>query len=165
MFLNALETLYVIDRVKAWPNTDYEGVRKKDKLLMSDTGLMASILRWRFDQVQFDGDRNGKLLEGFVYQQIITVIDAQEDQHSIYHYRDAAKREIDFLIENMNGDILAIEVKAGSAVKKTHFKHLEWFKNNLAKGRKFKGVILYSGEHVLSFGEGMWAAPISTLWS
>ena len=164
-YINALETLYLIDRVKAWPNTDYEGVRKKDKLLMSDTGLMASILRWTFDQIQFDGDRNGKLIESFVYHQLVTIMDAQEEEYSIYHYRDAAKREIDFLIENGNGDVLGIEVKAGSNVNKKHFRHLEWFKNNLIKGRKFKGIVLYSGEHVLSFGTGLLAVPIRALWS
>ena len=164
-YINALEALFLIDRVKAWPSTDYEGIRKKDKLLMSDTGLMASILKWTFDQIQFDGDRNGKLIESYVYHQLITIMDAQEDEYSIYHYRDAAKREIDFLIEKINGDVLGIEVKAGSVVKKSHFKHLQWFKNNLAKSREFKGIVLYSGGHVLPFGEGMWAVPISALWS
>ena len=62
-YIDALESLYLIERVKAWPDTDYQGVRKKDKLIMSDTGLMSSILRWKFEQIQLDGDRNGKLIE------------------------------------------------------------------------------------------------------
>lgn len=164
-YINALEVLYLIDRVKAWANTDYEGIRKKDKLLMGDTGLMASTLRWTFDQVQLDGDRNGKLVETFVYQQLISIIEAQEREYDIYHYRDAAKHEIDFLIENDEGNILGIEVKAGSAVKKSYFKHLEWFKKNLAKGHDFKGIVFYTGDEVLSFGENMWAVPINSLWS
>jgi hypothetical protein len=60
--------------------------------------------------------------------------------------------------------LLGIEVKAGSAVTKDSFKHLLWFRDNMAKGRLFVGVVLYTGEHVLPFGEGMWAVPISVLW-
>lgn len=164
-YINALESLYLVDRVRAWANTDYEGVRKKDKLLMTDTGLMSSILRWTFDQVQFDGDRNGKLIETFVYHQLASIIDAQDVDYDIYHYRDSAKHEIDFLVENQNGELLGVEVKAGSAVKKSYFKHLEWFKKNLAKDRDFKGIVFYSGKEVLSFGENMWAVPINSLWA
>ncbi len=164
-YINALETLYLLDRVKAWANTDYNRIKKKDKLLLSDTGLMASILGWKFEQVQLDGERNGKLIETFVYHQLISILDTQEDEYSIYYYRDEAKREIDFLIENVNGAILGIEIKAGTAIKKAHFKHLEWFKNNLVKQKNFKAIVFYTGNEVLSFGDNMWAIPIRALWS
>ena len=164
-YINALETLYLIDRVKSWVNTDYEGVRKKDKLLMTDTGSMTSILRWRHDQVRLDGERNGKLIETFVYNQLISVIEAQSEQYEIYHYRDAYDREVDFLVENEQGDLLGIEVKAGTAVTRDSFKHLKWFNDNLAKQRKFKGIVFYTGEEVLSFGKSLWAIPINSLWA
>ncbi|MBX3487055.1 MAG: ATP-binding protein [Candidatus Paracaedibacteraceae bacterium] len=164
-YVNALETLYLIDRVKAWASTDYEGTRRKDKLLFSDTGLMTSILRWTLDQVQLDGERNGKLIETFVYQQLISIIEAHDNKYTLYHYRDAAKHEIDFLIENADGDLLGIEIKAGSSVQRSHFKNLEWFKTTVAKNKRFQGIVLYTGQDVLSFGDRMWAVPISSLWA
>jgi hypothetical protein len=91
-------------------------------------------------------------------------LDAQEEDYQLYHYRDREKREVDFIVENEDFDLLGIEVKAGSAVTKDSFKHLLWFRDNMAKGRLFVGVVLYTGEHVLPFGEGMWAVPISVLW-
>ena len=42
------------------------------------------------------------------------------------------------------------------------FKHLKWFAKNLAKG-EFTGVVLYSGEHTLRFGEGFYAVPLAVL--
>ena len=163
-YINALETLYLIDRVPAWRKTDYAIARKKDKLFVSDTGLLSAILHWTFDKVQFDSDCNGKLIENFVYQQLVSVINASIDTYYIYHYRDGAKREIDFLVKNMNGDILGIEVKAGSVVKKEHFRHLVWFRDNLVKHTNFKGIVLYTGEHIIPFGKDLWAVPISALW-
>ena len=37
---------------------------------MTDTGLMSAILRWRFEKVQLDGERNGKLIETLVFTQL-----------------------------------------------------------------------------------------------
>ncbi len=164
-YLNALETLYLIERVRPWHKTDYDRVSKQDKLFMTDSGLMASILRWRFEKVRLNGDMNGKLIETFVFGQLTAILDAQDEHYDLYHYRDREKREIDFLIENEEGELLGIEVKAGSAVNHSAFKHLQWFKNNLAKERSFKGIVFYTGEHIVPFGEDMWAVPINSLWA
>ncbi len=45
-YINALEALYLIERVRPWIRTDYERVGKQDKLFMTDSGLMASLLDW-----------------------------------------------------------------------------------------------------------------------
>jgi hypothetical protein len=163
-YINALEAMYLVERVRPWSKTDYDRVSKQDKIFMTDTGLMISILRWQFDKVRLNGDMSGKLLETFVFTQLAALIEAQEDSSQLYHYRDREQREIDFLIENENGDILGIEVKAGSAVSKDHFKHLKWFRENMAKGRQFVGIVLYTGENIVPFGEGFWAVPINLMW-
>ena len=63
-----------------------------------------------------------------------------------------------------DGDLAGVEVKAGAGVCKDDFKHIKWFRDNLAKGRKFTGIILYAGNQTLSFGEGLNAVPIAALW-
>ncbi len=79
---------------------------------MTDTGLVASLLRWQFDKVRLDADQSGKLVEGFVFAQLAAQIDAQEDTYSLSHYRDREQREIDFVIETPDGMSIGIEVKA-----------------------------------------------------
>ena len=164
-YINALETLYLVERVRPWHSTDYDRIKKQDKLFMTDSGFMASILNWTSEAVQFDGDLNGKLIETFVFNQLSALLDAQENEFSLYHYRDREKREIDFLVQNAKGDLLGIEVKAGSSVNKDSFKHLNWFKENISLNHKFKGIVLYSGEHVVPFGKDMWAVPLCALWA
>lgn len=167
-YISALETLYLIEKLPAWSKTDYDRVGKQDKIFMTDTGLMSSILNWQFEKVRLDSDKNGKLIETFVFTQLVAHIEAlafQNEIYNIYHYRDREKREIDFLIENSDGILLGVEVKAGSAVSKESFKHLRWFKDNLVKDKGFIGVILYTGDQLASFGESMWAVPISVLWA
>ena len=60
-----------------------------------------------------------------------------------------------------NGTVIGIEVKAGQASLED-FKHLKWFAANLVK-MPFTGIVLYSGEHTLRFGEGFYAVPLAAL--
>jgi len=127
--------------------------------------LMASLLKWKMDQVRLDSDRSGKLMETFAYNEIVAQVDAGDGRYELFHYRDREKREIDFLIEREDNALLGIEIKAGSAVDKNDFNHMKWFKNNLANGRPFIGVILYTGEFSASFGDNFWAVPFGLMWS
>ncbi len=165
-YINALESLYLVERVRPWTKTDYERVGKHSKLFMTDSGLMASALGWKNEQVVLDPDRSGKLIETFVFNELAAQIDSSDTEYSLYHYRDREQREIDFLIERDDGALLGIEVKSGSSIKGEHFRHLQWFKQNLAsKKRAFIGIVLYTGETAGSLGDGLWAVPFSALWS
>ena len=164
-YINALEALYVVERVRPWHSNDYSRITKRDKIFMTDSGFMSSVLKWTFEGVRTDGDLAGKLIETFVFNQLSAILEAQKDTHDLYHYRDRDGREVDLLVQNGNGDILGIEVKAGSVPQRSMLKHLDWFKRNLAAGRNFKGVVLYTGDQVVSYGDDMWAVPIRSLWA
>lgn len=164
-YINALETLYLVERVYPWTKTDYARVGKQSRLFMADSGLMASLLNWKMDQVRLDSDRSGKLIETFAFNEIMAQVDTSDGRYELFHYRDREKREIDFLIEREDNALLGIEIKSGSAVAKKDFNHMRWFQKNLAKNQTFIGVILYTGEFPASFGNKLWAVPFGFLWS
>ena len=151
-YLGVLENTYLIDKLHPWLKTDYERVNKQSKYFITDTGLMAALLNWKAQDLLLDTDKSGKIFETFVYNQLIALVELQNNQYELYHYRDREKREIDFIIQDNENNIYGIEVKSGSSVTKDQFKHLKWFKENLAKNKSFTGVVLYTGEHVVSFG-------------
>ena len=163
-YLGVLERYYLCECVEAWTGTDYARVGKRPKWYMCDTGLMAALLNWRTKDIELDPDKSGKIVETFVFTELAAQIDLSGD-YSLYQYRDIDKREIDFIVEDADGNLAGIEVKAGSGVGKNDFKHLAWFREHLAKGRQFVGIVLYAGSETLSFGNGMQAVPISVLWS
>ena len=66
------------------------------------------------------------------------------------------------MVERKDGAVLGIEVKAGQASLED-FRHLKWFRANLAKNQPFTGIVLYSGEQTLRFGEGFYAVPLAAL--
>lgn len=163
-YINALEMLYLVERVPPWTKTIYGKVGRLDKLFMTDTGMMSTLLGWTFDQVQFNGALNGMLLETFVFTQLAALLDCQDERYILSHYRDRENREIDFIVENEQGALIGIEVKAGSVVSNDDFKHLRWFKERMALDRPFIGIVLYSGNYCVPFGNGFWAIPLHALW-
>lgn len=160
-YFNALEALYIIERIQPWINTDYERIGKHAKLFITDSGLMTSLLNWKKKDIELDADKMGKLTETYVFNQMAAHVDAFPGKYKLFHYRDREQREIDLLIENEDGALLGIEVKSGSTLKKDSFKTLKWFKQNIAKHREFIGIVVYTGEHVVSFKDNMWGVPFS----
>lgn len=163
-YLGVLENTYLVDKLSPWLKTDCERVNKQSKYFMTDTGFMASLLNWKADDMLLNADKSGKIFETFVYNELIAQIELKDDEYELYHYRDRERREIDFIIQDENNNIYGIEVKAGSSVTKDRFKHLTWFKNNLAKNKNFSGIVLYTGEQVVPFGNNLLAVPMNNLW-
>lgn len=163
-YINALESLYLIEHIPAWHKTDYDRVSKKSKTYMADSGLMSSVLSWRLEDIQLMADPLGKLIETFAMNELAAQIDASDGRYELYQYRDREKREIDFLVEREDGDLLGIEIKASTVVTADDFKHIRWFKENLKGNRNFVGIVLYAGSRPLSFGQDVWAIPFSMMW-
>ncbi|MCL2334989.1 MAG: ATP-binding protein [Endomicrobia bacterium] len=162
-YINALKTLFLFESVKPWLKTDYDRVGKKDKIYSTDTGIMTSSLDWKESDVLLDSDKSGKLIETLVFNELAAQIDFA-DRYALYQYRDRAKREIDFIIEDSSGALTAIEVKSSAVADSSDFKHIRWFKENVADNKKFTGVVLYSGENTISFRNNMYAVPLACLW-
>lgn len=159
-YLSALKALYVFDEVPAWSGSDYAKVGKRSKWYATDPGLVANLLGWSEESAVLDSDVCGKLFETWVYHELAVLVELSHGLE-LSQYRDSDRREIDFVIENRQGDVLAIEVKSG-AVSQSDFKQIRWFEKHFAKG-KFVGVVLYSGTEVLPFGTNCYAVPLSSL--
>ena len=161
-YLSILKTLFLVDEVEAWHETDYDGLGKRSKYFAADTGMMASVLNWDEREVNFDSDRAGKLVETWVYNQLASQVDLESDI-LMTQFRDKQKHEIDFMLTDSAGATLGIEVKAGSDVGKSDFKNLAWFRDNVAKGKPFTGIVLYAGDTTLPFGDSLYAVPLGAI--
>lgn len=159
-YLSALKTLYLFDELPPWSDSDYAKLGKRSKFFATDSGLLANLLGWNEDMAYFDPDISGKLVETWVYHELATLVDLDSGME-LLHYRDSAQHEIDFIVRNAKGELLGIEVKAGT-VAESDFKHLRWFASHYAR-TPFTGVVLYAGSQTLRFGEGFYAVPLSAL--
>ncbi|MDR1732884.1 MAG: ATP-binding protein [Synergistaceae bacterium] len=163
-YINTLIAMFMFEKVPPWIKTDYERVGRRAKFFATDTGIMTSVLGWNPKEVFMNEDRSGKLFETFVFQELAAQVDL-ENQYTLYQYRDRVKREIDFLVEREDGVLLGVEVKAGHSVSREDFASQEWFAENILKSKKqYIGLVLYSGDRVIPYGN-MLAVPIASLWA
>jgi len=163
-YINTLVYMYMFEKVSPWLKTDYERVGKRPKFYAADTGIMTSVLGWNLNDTIINNDRSGKLMETFVFQELAAQVDL-DAKYSLFQYRDRLNREIDFLVERDDGSLLGIEVKAGHGVSKEDFKAQIWFKENIVKNKNvYVGIILYSGDRIVQFGENLFAVPTAALW-
>ena len=107
-------------------------------------------------------NEGGKLVETWVYNQLAPEIELHPSW-KIQYFRSRS-HEIDFLITNESGHIVGIEVKAGESVGSDDFRHLLWFQE-LVGPEHFAGIVLYAGDVVRSGGHGLFALPMSAMWS
>lgn len=168
-YLQALKILYLIDEIPAWTRFDTDRIGKASKWFISDSGLAAAALGYfsrdslfKSDQ-SVDGDIVGKLVENWCYMQLASQLGILSDW-TMYHFRTRNNQEIDFLLENSQGELIGLEIKAGESVDASAFRHLNWFRDNIAKERKFRSFVLYSGQLVRQFGPNNIAIPMAYLW-
>ena len=160
-YISALTALYLFDEVEPWTKSEYSRIGKRSKYFAADPSLAANLLGWKEDEVYLDDDKSGKIVETWVHHELAALADSVGGC-AISQYRDSDKREVDFLVEDESGALLGIEVKAGSGVGDSDFKHLRWFRDNLARGR-FVGIVLHSGRETARFGSSLFAVPLGAL--
>ena len=133
------------------------------KLHFIDSGLLSALMQLGADEVRHDRTRFGSVLESFVFSEVLKHSNTSDGLYSLMHYRDADKVEVDLVIESAAGDVVGVEVKASATVKLSDLRGLK--KLSTIAADKFKmGLVLYDGTETMPLGNGIWAAPISTLW-
>lgn len=162
-YIGVLEQMYLLKRVEVWSPNHLNRVVKSPKLQFIDSGLLASLLNLTPEAVRRDRSRFGNLLETFVFGEILKHATTAESECRVMYYRDADKFEVDVVIENPQGELVGVEIKAAATVKGSDLRGLK--KLSGLAGSQFKmGLLLYDGTEVMPLGDGLWALPLSTLW-
>ncbi len=162
-YVTLLERIFLIDHLQPWHRNRLKRLIKTPKLHLVDTGLGAALLG--LDSTSLVKDRNmyGQLLETFVYQELRRQASWRSAHIEFYHYRDKDGAEVDVVLETGNDQVAGIEVKSGATVTSSDFLGLRKLRTSVGKSFT-SGVVLYDGESVVGFGDGLYAIPIQLLW-
>jgi hypothetical protein len=162
-YVGLFEQMYLLQRVEVWARNRLGRVVKTPKLQLLDAGLLAALLDLNADAVAQDRTRFGHVLETFVFAELLKHATTSDGDYRLMTYRDADQFEVDIVIENAVGQVVGVEVKAAATVREADLRGLRKWAGRA--GGLFKmGVLLYDGTETLPLGEGLWAAPLSTLW-
>lgn len=162
-YMTLLETTFLIETVPAWSGSIKKRLIKAPKLFIGDTGLLSYLLDLNLERLQSDPTLAGALTENFVVSELKKQEGWSKTRVKMFHFRTSNDREVDIILETSSGEIVGIEVKSSSSVNRHDFKGLHLLSYSLPK--KFRrGIILYTGNQFLAFGDNLFAVPIQALW-
>jgi len=163
-WLALLQNLFLLAMLPAWSNNRTSRAALAPKLFMVDSGLAAYLVGVNAASFSQPTMESGWLLETMVVMDLVRQLGWSETECSAHHFRTRDGDEVDCVLEAIDRRVVGLEVKSSATVTAADFRGLRL----LARARRenFRaGIVLYTGARSLSFGDGMFAMPISALWA
>ncbi len=157
-----LQRAHVAVPTPAWQTKRLKRLTDFPKRYLVDQALALAIAGLTDEQLVMDPKLAGAYFESFVAAQLRPEVAALGG--SMYHLRTkAGEREVDLVLD-IGGDLVLCEVKATVRPSARDVKHLQWARTELGS-RVAAAVLFHRGSSSLELSVGVWALPISLLWS
>ncbi len=160
-----LNSLFLTLSIPAWSVNLGKRLVKSPKIYLTDINLLGYLLNIHLNELhQQNPMLLGQVLENAVAIELSKQIAFSKTRVHLYHYRTSAGQEVDFILEDSRGRVVAIEVKASSKVTANDFRHVLTLKDALGK-RFHRGFIIYQGADSVAFANDLFAIPFNALWA
>ena len=162
-YLGIFENLFLVATLPPWYTSALKRLTKSPKLHFLDAGLLAALRNLTPGRVRQNRTALGPLLETFVFGELQKLATWSEDRFTFSHFRDKERNEVDVVVEDGEGRLVGVEVKASATVSSADFSGLRRLAG--ACGDRFaSGLVLYDHDRTVPFGERLFAVPVSALW-
>ncbi|HVE63026.1 MAG TPA: ATP-binding protein [Mycobacteriales bacterium] len=162
-YLSLLEEVFLIKRIPAWSRNVSSRAVGTPKVSFVDSGVAGNLLDADARSLLRPGGPFGPLLEGFVLTELARQLTWSRRRVELSHYRTKDGTEVDAVLEDRQGRVVGIEVKASSTVRSDDFRGLRHLADRLDEDF-VAGFVLYTGTQTLPFGPRLRAVPVSALW-
>ena len=159
-----LKAMFLTHDVLPWYRNIGKRLVKSPKGYLVDTLLLCYLLDWDLAKMrERRPELYGHLVENFVASELRKLLSFSGIRAELRYFRTDSGKEVDFVLERPDGSLAGIEVKTSDYVNSDDFKGLETLRD-ITKDDFICGVVLYTGNNVVSFGGGLLAVPLSALW-
>ena len=156
--------LFLTFELAPWYRNIGKRLVKSPKGYITDTLLLCHLLQYELGDLEKNRPEIfGHVLENFVATELLKMQSFQDNKIELFHFRTSDNKEVDFVCERPNGQLIAIEVKNSDNVAKSDFKGIEEIKR-ISESDFCCGIVLYRGKDVVPFGQNIFAVPMSNLW-
>ena len=158
---------FLIFELPSWtrPNRLNKKFVKQKKLFFTDTSLLCHIMQRDLKDVyKTDKTTMRHLFENFIATEIIKAA-APLGTYHVSHFNPVQNqgKEVDFVIENRNGQAIGIEVKLDGTINGNDWANMNVLSETL--GNKFKkGIVIYTGTELVQLSRNIRAVPVNYLW-
>jgi uncharacterized protein len=171
-YREALERLWILEPLPAWlPSRNHlSRMVQSPKHHLADPALAARLLGVNTTTL-LDGKgptaiaRDGTFL-GALFESLATLslrVFAQPASAQVSHFRTrAGEREVDLIVEDDGGRILAIEVKLSETVEDSDVEHLHWLSKKIGDDL-IDAIVLTTGRFAYRRPDGIGVVPLALL--
>ncbi len=159
-YLQLLENTFHVSRLPPWFRNVRKRLVKTPKLYLRDSGLACHLLGIAEPQGLQGHPATGALCETWVHAEL-RKLTAHAPTVRLHFLGIHGGAQCDFVLER-EGRLATIEVKSGLTVGAEDFLGTHALRE--ITGQPLRGLVLYGGEQVVSFGDGLAAVPFGVLY-
>lgn len=160
-----LTRLWLLDPVPGWlpARNPFSRLQQAPKHQLADPALAARLLGVSADALLGPA---GSHLTGPLFESLTTLgvrVAAQAAEATVHHLRTASgAREVDLLVEGVDGRVVGVEVKLAPAVGDADVRHLLWLREKLGE-RVADLVVVTTGTTAYRRRDGVAVVPLALL--
>lgn len=162
-YVRLLELLHLVVSVPAWTPGQAARAVRTPRLFVEDSGLLTHLLDADADRVAHDETITGRAYESWVAMELARLLPYTKVAPTMRHWRSHHGDEVDIVLEDRRGRIIAIEIKSGATVGRNDLRALGTLRD-LAGTRFVAGLVLCTARQTTPFGRRIWAVPIEAMW-
>lgn len=169
-YRDLLTRLRILDPLPGWvpSRSPLTRLRQGPKHYLADPALSASLLGATAEAL-LDGKTSwfaDRTLAGSLFEALAVLsvrVLAQRVGARVYHLRTfGGDHEVDLIVENRDGSIVACECKLGASVSEPDVRHLVWIKAQLGE-RVVDRVVLSTSDEAYRRADGIAVVPLALL--
>lgn len=163
-YVRLLELLHLLVRIPAWtPGLPARAVRTP-RLFIEDSGLLLHLLDADPVRIATDDTITGRAYESWVAMELARMLPYSETAPVMYHWRSHHGHEVDVVLENRRGQLIAIEIKSGATTSRADLRGINKLRE-IAGDRMIAALVLCTVRQTTPLAARTWAVPISALWT
>ncbi len=160
-----LQAMFLTFDIRPWYRNIGKRLVKSRKGYLTDTLLLCHLLDWNLEDLRLNQPQLfGHVVENFVATELLKQLSYSRIKADLMHFRTSDNKEVDFILERPDGSLAAIEVKSSDTVSSSDFKGLRELQSHVPD-HFITGIVLYSGNSIIPFGDRLFAVPLAALWS
>lgn len=164
-YRDQLTRLWLLDPVPGWLpiNNPIRRLQQAPKHQLADPALAARLLDLSADTLLGPA---GAHMAGPLFESLVTLgvkVAAQAAEAKVFHMRtNSGDREIDLIVQGVDGQVLGIEVKLAPSVSDADVRHLRWLRDQIP-GRVADLVVMTTGTTAYRRADGIAVVPLALL--
>lgn len=153
-WLSVLEASFLVQRLQPYQRNLGKRFTKTPKLFLLDQGLACNLVGLETTDDVVLSPSKGALFETAVLAEVSKAYHARGRVPRLSYWRDAAKREVDILVERGPRIAWAIEAKSSSTYNPKFFRHLDTVAEELGVAREQR-IVVYGGQETFETSHGL----------